>query len=58
MNNLSLKAVELPVFSHNLKGYDMHHIIKEVQDRKVDVIGTSKEKLKCNCESAFTQRRR
>ena len=51
MNNLSLKAVELPVFSHNLKGYDMHHIIKEVQDRKVDVIGTSKEKLKCNCES-------
>ena len=23
----------------------MHHIIKEVQDRKVDVIGTSKEKL-------------
>ena len=23
----------------------MHHIIKEAQDRKVDVIGTSKEKL-------------
>ena len=45
MNNLSLKGVELPIFFHNLKGYDMHHIINEVQDRKVDVIGTSKEKL-------------
>ena len=45
MNNLSLKGIELPVFFHNLKGYDMHHIIKEIQDRKVDVIGTSKEKL-------------
>ena len=45
MNNLSLKGVELPVFFHNLKGYDMHHIIKEVQDRIVIVIGTSKEKL-------------
>ena len=45
MNNLSLKGIELPIFFHNRKGYDMHHIIKEVQDRKVDVIGTSKEKL-------------
>ena len=45
MNTLSLKRIELPVFFHNLKGYDMHHISKEVQDRRVDVIGTSKEKL-------------
>ena len=45
MNYLSLQGVELPVFFHNHKGYDMHHISKEVQDRKVDVIGTSKEKL-------------
>ena len=45
MNNLSVIGVELPIFFHNLKGYDMHHIIKDVQDRKVDVIGTSKEKL-------------
>ena len=45
MNKLSLHGVELPVFFHNLNGYDMHHIITEVQDRKVDVIGTSKEKL-------------
>ena len=45
MNNLSLKGIELPVFFHNLKGYDMHHINKEVQDRKADVIGTSKEML-------------
>ena len=45
LNNVSLKGVELPIFFHNLKGYDMHHIIKEVQDRKIEVIGTSKEKL-------------
>ena len=45
LNNLSLKGKELPIFFHNFKGYDMHHIIKGVQDRKADVIGTSKEKL-------------
>ena len=37
--------MDLPIFFHNLKGYDMHYIIKEVQDRAVDVIGTSTEKL-------------
>ena len=30
LNNMSLKGMELPIFFHNLKGYDMHHIIKEV----------------------------
>ena len=45
MNSLSLKGVELPIFFHNLNGYDMHHIIKEVKDRKVDVIGMNKEQL-------------
>ena len=44
-NNFLTMNRALPIFFHNLKGYDMHHIIKEVQDRKVDVIGTSKEKL-------------
>ena len=37
--------MELPIFFHNRIGYDMHHIIKDIQDRKVDVIGMSKEKL-------------
>ena len=45
LNNLSLKGIELPIFFPNLKGYDMHNIIKERQDRKVDMNGTSKEKL-------------
>ena len=35
----------------------MHHIIKEVQDRKVDVSGTSKEKL-ITAKVHFSQRRR
>ena len=45
MNNLSLKCADIPIFFHNLKGYDMHHIIKELEEMKVAVIGTSKKKL-------------
>ena len=45
LNNPSLKGIELPIFFPNLKGYDMYNIIKEGQDRKVDMNGTSKEKL-------------
>ena len=33
MNNLSLEGTEIPIFFHNLKGYDMHHIIKELEER-------------------------
>ena len=43
MNNLSLTGTEIPIFFHILKGHDMHHIIKELEERKVEVIGTSKE---------------
>ena len=45
MNNLSLKGTEIPILFHNLKGYEMHHIIKKLEESEVEVIGTSKENL-------------
>ena len=45
MNNLSLKGTEIPIFFHNLKGYDMNHNSKELEKKKVEVSGTSQEKF-------------
>ena len=35
----------IPIVFHNLKGYDMHHILKNLDGRNTSIIANSKEKI-------------
>eukprot|EP00795_Rhopilema_esculentum_P004826 gene4826-21150_t len=47
LNNLNIiaKTHTIPIVFHNLKGYDMHHILQNLDNRFTRVIATSTEKI-------------
>ena len=45
LENLSLKGSPIPVVFHNLTGYDMHHIMRNVHDQRVEIVANSKEHI-------------
>eukprot|EP00794_Sanderia_malayensis_P016422 gene16422-biopygen12101 len=47
LNNLNIiaKTHLIPAVFHNLKGYDMHHIMANLDRRNVQIIGNSSEKI-------------
>ena len=47
LNNLNIiaKTHTIPIVFHNLKGYDMHHILRSLDNRYTHIIATSTEKV-------------
>ena len=47
LNNINIiaKTHTIPIVFHNLKGYDMHHILRNLDNQYTNIIATSTEKI-------------